>query len=109
MDRDGAFQYSGEAEATASLTAADFALSQNFPNPFNPSTSFTFAVRTAEHAVVSVYDLLGKEVARLYDGTAPAGELVRVTFHGTSLASGLYLYQLRTPTRTEVRKMVLMK
>ena len=109
IDRDGKFEFSPVVEATVALSAADYALTQNYPNPFNPSTSFRFAVKQSEHVTVTVYNMLGQAVATLFDGMAPANELVNLTFNASRLSSGVYFYSLQSASRHEIRKMTLMK
>lgn len=109
IDRDGAFTYSQTVESNAGLTASDFTLTQNHPNPFNPSTTFSFAMHTAEPVTVTVYNALGQSVAELFNGIANAGEFYTMSFNGSQLSSGTYFYALRSASRNEVRKMVLMK
>lgn len=109
IDRDGAFQYSQSVEANAGLSASDFTLSQNHPNPFNPSTTFSFAVQSAEPVTVTVYNALGQAVKELFNGVATANEVYTLSFDGSQLSSGTYFYALRSASRNEVRKMVLMK
>ena len=87
---------------------ARIALRQNYPNPFNPVTTIEFAVEQAQPVRLSVYDLLGREVAVLADGMQPAGTF-RVPFDASDLASGLYLYRLQTPTGTLTKRMMLVK
>ena len=84
------------------------ALSQNYPNPFNPSTTIEFQVQRTQQVHLAVYDVLGREVAVLVDGTQPAGSY-RATFDATDLATGLYLYQLRTDSGTLSKTMMLVK
>jgi hypothetical protein len=88
-----------------------FELAQNFPNPFNPVTTinFTLSPGHSEGTVrLVVYDLLGREVARLADGRfLPGTHSVR--FDGRSLASGVYIYRLETAYGVLSRKMMLMK
>lgn len=91
------------------LTAEDYKLGQNYPNPFNPSTTITFAMRNTEHAIVTVYDLLGQEVAALFNGVATANTLYSLSFDARGLPSGIYFYTLRSANRNEVRKMGLLK
>jgi hypothetical protein len=66
VDNDGKFEYSNVVEVAAGITAADYELSQNFPNPFNPNTNITFAMKNAEHVNVTVYNSLGQAVATLF-------------------------------------------
>jgi streptogramin lyase len=88
---------------------AQFALSQNFPNPFNPSTTISFALAKTERATVTVYNLLGQSVATLFDGMASANEQYMLTFNAANLPSGLYIYMLRSESVIDAKKMVLMK
>jgi hypothetical protein len=88
-------------------------LDQNFPNPFNPVTVIGFNVGTQDlaslHRVrLSVYDLLGREIAVLVDGVQAAGSH-KVSFDASSLASGVYVYQLQANGHVITRKMVLLK
>jgi hypothetical protein len=85
-----------------------FALGQNYPNPFNPVTTIEFRIDRPEHVALTVYDLLGQEVATLADETMPPGiHLLR--FSAGGLASGIYLYRLRAGAYSETRKMVVTK
>ncbi|MEZ4699159.1 MAG: malectin domain-containing carbohydrate-binding protein [Rhodothermales bacterium] len=83
-------------------------LERNFPNPFNPSTVIRFSLRESAAVRVQVYDLLGREVARLVDGVRDAGSH-EVTFNAGDLPSGTYLYRLETPAGSFVHRMVLVK
>jgi hypothetical protein len=83
-------------------------LSQNCPNPFNPSTVISFQLSAVSFVTLKVYDVLGKEVARLVNGELPAGSY-QATFNASHLSSGLYLCQLKAGTFHQTRKMVLMK
>jgi hypothetical protein len=86
-----------------------FELSQNYPNPFNPSTEIKFSVATTAHAMVSVYNLLGEQVASLYDGNAQAGQYYTVKLDGSRLPSGMYLYRLQSASFVETKKLMLVK
>ncbi len=88
---------------------AEFSLEQNYPNPFNPSTEIKFSVASTGRAMVSVYNLLGEQVASLYDGNAEAGQYYSVMFDGSKLASGAYLYRLQSGSFVETRKLMLVK
>ncbi len=83
-------------------------LYQNFPNPFNPATSVRFDVARAGNVRLAVFDLLGREVAVLADGEHAVGSYT-ARFDATKLASGLYVYRLRTADRTVSRTMMLVK
>lgn len=90
-----------------------FALHQNVPNPFNPSTEIRFDLASAEHVTLTVYNILGQEVVRLVDGNYPAGShnviWDGVDGDGRPAASGMYFYRIIAGTDSASRKMVLMK
>jgi hypothetical protein len=109
IDRDGQFTYSSVVEVMVASVAERYELAQNFPNPFNPTTTIRFAVKQNEHATVKVYDITGREVATLFNGAAQAGQMYNVQFNATGLSSGIYFYVLQTPNVREVKKMSLLK
>jgi hypothetical protein len=83
-------------------------LHQNYPNPFNPTTTVEFQVPAKSQVSLRVFDLLGREVAVLVDGTREAG-VYRETFDAAGLPSGPYFCRLVTPTVVQVQKMALLK
>ena len=85
-----------------------FALDQNFPNPFNPTTKITIASPVRTEATLRVYNVLGQVVATLFDGTTEAGERT-LSFDAAGLPSGVYFSVLRTPAYAASRKMVVSK
>lgn len=85
-----------------------FALHQNFPNPFNPSTVITYDVPTTAFVSLKVFDLLGREVRTLVNGIqSPQTHAVR--FDASGLAAGIYLYRLQLNNSVETRRMMLVK
>jgi hypothetical protein len=86
-----------------------FALKQNYPNPFNPSTRIQFSVSKAEHATLTVFNLLGQEISTLFSGTAEPGRVYAVDFESSTLGAGIYVYSLKTASQTETRRMVVLK
>jgi len=88
--------------------AKGFALKQNFPNPFNPITKIQYEIEKRSSVNLTVYNLIGKEVAVLVNGFQNAGEH-EVNFDGANLPSGVYIYKLRAGASTETRKMALIK
>jgi hypothetical protein len=83
-------------------------LLQNYPNPFNPSTTVTFSLPRRDYVMLAVYDILGREVARLADGAMDAGTH-RISWDAARVTSGVYLYRLRTSGGTISRKMIIVK
>jgi photosystem II stability/assembly factor-like uncharacterized protein len=90
------------------ITLINFNLSQNFPNPFNPSTTIQYSIGSLQHVTLKVYDILGREVATLVNEEKPAGEYI-VKFDAAGLSSGIYIYRIRTDSYSETRKMILMR
>ena len=90
-----------------------YSLAQNYPNPFNPSTTLAFELPEATVVALQVYDLLGREVARLVDERMEAGTY-RIVWDGRAAGqqfapSGIYIARLATPAFTRTIKLVLMK
>ena len=85
-----------------------FSLNQNFPNPFNPSTVISYSLPTPSNVELDVYDLTGRMVKRLESGVKSSGTH-SITFDGSDLSSGLYVYALRANGFADVKKMTLIK
>ncbi len=83
-------------------------LTKNYPNPFNPTTTINYVLKSATHVTITVYDRLGRQVVVLADENQSEGEY-NIEFNGSNLPSGIYFYRIKTPEKTEVRKMVLAK
>jgi hypothetical protein len=96
------------ASLPVSESPSGFALSQNYPNPFNPSTRISFSIPQAGEVTLKVYDMLGREVATLVNGTMAAGTHY-ATFDASGMSSGIYLYELRSGNTRITNKMTLMK
>ncbi len=92
---------------------AAFVLEQNYPNPFNPGTSIQIALPHRADVSVTVYDVLGREVARLFSGRMDAGtHTVRWEGRdatGKPAASGIYFYRLTADTFSAVKRMILLR
>ena len=86
----------------------EFALSQNFPNPFNPTTTIKYDLPTAAEVRLVVYNIRGQEVAVLIDGEQLAGYR-SIKWNAPNVASGLYIYRLTAGDFVQTRKMVLLK
>jgi len=85
-----------------------FALHQNFPNPFNPTTMIEFALPQASFVTLKIYDLLGEEVATLAAEKLPAGKHQRV-WEAKGWASGVYLYRMEAGEFVQTKKLILVQ
>ncbi|MFZ4620151.1 MAG: LamG-like jellyroll fold domain-containing protein [Bacteroidota bacterium] len=108
IDNDGNFSYSSEVEVQTTTEAKAFSLKQNFPNPFNPSTSISYELAAAGRVSVTIVDMLGKTVSVLVNGPQEAGAYT-VRFDGSGLGSGIYLCRLEAGGMVHVNKMILVK
>lgn len=94
---------------------ADYTLNQNYPNPFNPTTNISYRIAVSSQVKLSVFDILGREVAVLVDEKQLAGSY-QIEFKTKGLASGVYLYRLSVGSLSgearnfvKTKKMILMK
>lgn len=87
---------------------AEYKLYQNFPNPFNPSTTINFDLVKAGVVKIVLYDVLGKEVKTIVDQYADPGKF-KAVFNAENLASGLYFYKITSNDFTDVKKMLIVK
>ncbi|RPH36183.1 T9SS C-terminal target domain-containing protein, partial [bacterium] len=85
-----------------------FRLEQNYPNPFNPSTTIRFALPRRSHVSLTVFDMLGQEVATLVSGEVVAG-YHEVRFDASGLATGVYFYRLQAGDFVEVKRLMCLK
>ncbi|MCU7494061.1 MAG: T9SS type A sorting domain-containing protein [Ignavibacteria bacterium] len=99
-----------ESLAVISGTAApkSYTLSQNYPNPFNPSTTISYSIAEARLVSIRVFDILGKEVAVLTNELKSPGTY-SVSFDGSHLPSGMYIYRIQAGSFTESKKLMLLK
>lgn len=110
----GEWQNTGESfedwlsAPTAESIPDAFFLEQNYPNPFNPITVISYSLPEPAKVHLTIYDISGRLVQTLTDGWREAGRH-EVTFDGTKLASGIYIYRLRAGNFTAGGKMVLVK
>ena len=86
----------------------EFVLFQNFPNPFNPTTTIKFSIPQKGLVKLVVYDMLGKEVATLVNDEQTAGNY-EVTFDASKLTTGVYFYKITSGDFSDVKKMILVK
>jgi hypothetical protein len=85
-----------------------FTLYQNYPNPFNPSTVIRYELPENSNVTLTVFDVIGNEVATLVNEPKPAGSY-EVNFNGRNLSSGVYYYRLKAGSFIETKKFVLIK
>jgi hypothetical protein len=97
------------AEPKDAAVPSQYALHQNFPNPFNPSTRIEFSLRESGLTTLKVYNLLGQEVRTLMQNEMTAAGTYAIPFDATGLPSGIYFYSLTSGAFSDVKKMVLMK
>jgi len=93
----------------SSTVPVDYMLYQNYPNPFNPSTVIEFSLpEDVTNAKLSIYNALGEKVAELVNTALPAG-IYQYQWNASNVATGMYIYELRTDKFVSVKKMVLVK
>jgi hypothetical protein len=85
-----------------------FSLAQNYPNPFNPSTVIQFTVPRQSDVSLKIYDVVGREIATLVEGTKPAGTY-SIRLDASRFASGVYFYRLTAPGLALTKAMALVK
>jgi hypothetical protein len=83
-------------------------LEQNFPNPFNPSTTINYQISKPGLVTLKIYDILGREIATLINENKVAG-FYEINFDASKLASGIYIYQLKSNNFVSSKKMILLK
>ena len=85
-----------------------FELSQNYPNPFNPTTVIRYGLPEAAKVRLTVYNVLGEQIAELLNEERGAG-YHEVNFNASGIASGVYYYRIETGSFVSVRKLVVVK
>jgi hypothetical protein len=94
---------------SADLIPVEYALEQNYPNPFNPSTKIEFSLpEDVNNVTLTIYNALGQRVAELINSNMEAGYHSYV-WNASNVATGMYIYELRTDKFVSVKKMMLMK
>lgn len=86
----------------------EYSLSQNYPNPFNPTTKIDYQIKDKGFVSLKVFDMLGREVADLVNGTKDVGQY-SVEFDAKNLPSGVYIYSLKVNDFVQINKMTLLK
>jgi hypothetical protein len=109
VDRDGGYSYSPVVETEFLPVPKILSLSDNYPNPFNPSTTIRFTLPADGHASVKIFTLLGQELMTIADGMFTSGIEHRYEFNAGSLSSGIYFAQLQFGKSRITKRMMLMK
>ena len=107
IDFDGTFSYSKTIEVEIAAPSS-FALEQNFPNPFNPSTTIKFSIPVEADVKLNVYNTLGQEVAEVLNARLTEG-YHEAEFDAGLLTSGIYFYRLEADKFVDVKKMIIIK
>jgi hypothetical protein len=94
--------------AAAPAVPRTFVLNQNFPNPFNPSTSIRYALPHRSYVTLTVFNTLGQQVAQLVDGEIDAG-YHEIQFNANNLASGVYFYRMQAGSFVETKSLCILK
>ena len=102
------FHHTGVSGWNQPSFPTSFQLHQNFPNPFNPSTTITFSIPIRSEVKLSVFDIQGRKIGTLINDFRNPGDY-RITFDGAKLASGSYFYQLSANNLNLTRRMILVK
>jgi hypothetical protein len=95
-------------ESLSAKVPAEYLISQNYPNPFNPATNIKFEIPNAGPIRLSVFDALGREVAKLVDQNMDAGSY-KADWNASGYPSGVYFYRLQSSGISITKKMVLAK
>ncbi len=85
-----------------------YSLEQNYPNPFNPSTKISFSLPQNTQLKMTVYNVIGEQIATLFDGEMTAG-IHQIEFNAEGLSSGIYFYRVETAAYSQTKKMILMR
>lgn len=101
------------SQSSGAVLPTEFALEQNKPNPFNPTTQVSFSLPKAAHVNLTIYNVLGQQVKTLVDQELPAG-VQTVEWDGTdntgrTVASGVYFYRLNAADFQATKKMLMLK
>ena len=107
IDTDGNFEYS-KAISVEFGKADKFNLSQNFPNPFNPTTTINYEIKEKSNVKIDIYDAIGEKVKSLVNEIKKPG-IYSVKFDASDLPSGIYIYRVTAGGFTQTRKMIFLK
>ena len=114
QDTIGIYIYPTEVIAGQSAEIpAQYNISQNFPNPFNPTTSIVYQIPERSHVTIKIYNTVGQEVKVLVDEHKPAGFYTvgwnGLSHDGSKVGSGIYVYQIRAGDYAQTKKMAILR
>lgn len=95
-------------ESDNNVIPTSFDLTQNYPNPFNPSTKIQFTMPEAGNVKLTVYNVLGQQIAELVNDFKAAGTYT-INWNAENLSSGMYIYRLESGANIVTKKMTLLK
>jgi len=104
----GAFESNFTTLVDERMTLVEFSLDQNFPNPFNPTTTIRYSVPIASKVILKIYNLKGQVIDRLVDQNQEPG-VHSVCWDARNISSGVYYYQIQIGSFQQVKKMILLK
>jgi hypothetical protein len=107
IDFDGSFAYSKIIEVKLNKII-DFEINQNFPNPFNPTTTISYSIAEESFIQLKIFDVLGKEIKTLVNEKMPVGKY-KIDFNAGELNSGIYFYRIQARDFIQSKKMILIK
>ncbi|MBI3195177.1 MAG: T9SS type A sorting domain-containing protein [Ignavibacteriae bacterium] len=90
------------------LIPSQFTLSDNYPNPFNPTTKISFSIPAMSFVSIKIFDVLGKEVATIVNEELSAGNYTQ-EWNAQGIESGVYFYQIQAGTYVETKKLILLR
>ena len=108
IDFDGTFAYSNIVNVSANQLPVTFALGQNFPNPFNPTTSISYSLPQAGVVNLAIFNTLGQKVKEVVNSYQEAGNYT-VSLNVSDLSSGNYIYNISVNGKSINKKMLLLK
>ena len=114
IDFDGSFTYSNEIEVEVDFTPKEFVLYQNFPNPFNPSTTIKYSLPVESQVRINIYNALGEVIEELVSKAQSSGNY-EVTWNAQNYSSGIYYYSFEvnsadgSQSHREMKKIVFLK
>ena len=86
-----------------------FVLSQNFPNPFNPTTTISFSLPSTSMVSLTIFDILGRKIATIVDNEIMAAGNYSKQWNALEFSSGIYFYRLQAGQFSEIKKLILLQ